>query len=853
MIDTIKGLPNPYLPITHKVVEKEFVGREGAVDMLRKMLGESESGRRLSNILIIGEKSIGKSTLLNRYREILEDNNFVLYETELTRDTRQTIDEFEFFKELFGDLFTRFGPPDGSFFDQQQTQIWFELTMGEYHSESSIIDRRLLLPTHYSSKKNGRNEILSYKALESDFGTILEQLTSAESDFRGLAVVVDEFQELGRNSFILESLRKLTEKYPQLVVIGAGVPTFLNDPVFEKFLRVSVPVNLGKFDDREALALITKPLEARAGISRNDALHLFDVQTLLQLLERTSGNPLHVRILCSKLFEDFSRSKEAIFMRLTRSVMDRVMDYYCNSSERSRKIRAAIESCTNEQLKAFRRLYEFEGMNLKSIVMLKNAFASLQATTLAKISEAILDDLEALFNLHLFEIGPAVSISDLRRQDTDQLSQVIYKFVGDPIDKLYTSYFYEDLTAEPLLEHDQKSFDDLLAFKLAGDIASSVRKVKLPVEQLEEGHITRIQTESTEDLSSADVVLDEFDRLQKIKPDKELDADSHRVVREVAKRFELDHIAFLSSLFQPEGYYMLITSVIIRGKRKLLFNYFPLKSGTSEIQEFRRQIIDSKDLIQASLDEYSIRIEWTCLHWLPKAPLYVVFFVDMSEEIKKLFKHVADRDFDKAVERADAIFNLNLKLKEGAVTANVVSYNNYGFCLINVGSLDRAQQVMSQLIDKYLISQLNMAYIYFCRDLLEDSTSLLKRIMRKRLGTDANASYLHLAIRHPDLSHGDKVVHDVLPFDVAGWNLALIAAQTKQDESIVNSYLKRVHAGHRSPNEHKRVMYWIKYYQGKKAEAQKLAEAAVLRCRESDFLFPALKKDVEIFSRDSID
>jgi Cdc6-like AAA superfamily ATPase len=264
----IRKIPNPYFTTSSKLSSIEFVGRTEQVAKLHMILDDYQRTSNLQNIFISGEKSIGKSCLLNKYRQILQHYNFAVFETELQRNANIPIEEFEFFKVFFDELFEKYAPPEDNFFNEQQCEIWFSLTRDNYFHESDFQQRALSFPTQYANRKKGIEEVLSYKLLERDFEKILNELISKKMEFEGLAILIDEFQELSKSTLILDFLRQLSENLPGLIVIGAGLPTFYEEPVFEKFNRISLPVQLRNMGGGEIIDMIFKPMERLASRPR---------------------------------------------------------------------------------------------------------------------------------------------------------------------------------------------------------------------------------------------------------------------------------------------------------------------------------------------------------------------------------------------------------------------------------------------------------------------------------------------------------------------------------------------------------------------------------------------------------
>ena len=106
-------------------------------------------------------------------------------------------------------------------------------------------------------------------------------------------------------------------------------------------------------------------------------------------------------------------------------------------------------------------------------------------------------------------------------------------------------------------------------------------------------------------------------------------------------------------------------------------------------------------------------------------------------------------------------------------------------------------------------------------------------------------------INHEALSHGDKIVSGVSPFCVACWNLALIATQEHEDQTIINSWLKHIDAKSRKSDSHQRVLYWIQYYQSNKVTALSQASEVLEKMKVTDFLYKIIEKEVMIFRNET--
>ena len=471
ILEDLKKMENPYFPLTSKLLYHQFIGREAEITKLQNILDEYKKTSNLKNVIISGNKSIGKSSLMNRYKQLLQSNNFIVYEIELPRDASIEIDEFEFFKNIIDELFEHYAPPEGSFFNEEQSEIWFSLTSDKYNHESDFLKREIRFASQYANRKRGIEEKLSYKLVERDFEKIMDQLISTEMEIEGLAILVDEFQELSRNILILDILRQVSENLPSIMLIGAGLPTYLDNPIFEKFSRLSTTTNLRGMKENEILDLIFKPLESRGAFSRHEIRKLIHPLSVDDVVNRSGGNPLHVKILCSKMFDQFQNDPVTNTMELNRQVMENVMEYYSTISEKSNKIRLSLQSCRQDQLDAFFLLYQYDGQSIRAAILLELAFLSITPEHEEFCRNKIISAFRELWDFDLFEIKKSdIQLEELVNFSIDSLALIEYKFIGNAIDKLYASYYYEGLVSKKLIDNSDKDFEDILAIKFANQL-----------------------------------------------------------------------------------------------------------------------------------------------------------------------------------------------------------------------------------------------------------------------------------------------------------------------------------------------------------------------------------------------
>ncbi len=847
----LKKISNPYYPITHKLKGNDFVGRDLAINELIRGLDRYKETSELKNILIGGEKSIGKSTLLHRYKQILDDYNFLIYETtELSRDKNVKIDEFEFFKEFFKEIFDKYGVPEGTLFDIRQAEIWYSLTSDKYDHESSYLERQIEFATIYSNVKKGTEEILSYKTIESDLEKIMDQLLfKTNSDFIGLVILIDEFQELERNTNLLDILRKLSENLPGLLIVAAGLPTFLNNPSFEKFCRTAIPINLKPMNNNEILDLITKPIEKVTKCTRHEVQRKFDSKSLKELLERTNGNPLHVRVLCAMIFDVFQGNKDQESLMINREVMDKVMEYYSNMSEKSRKIKNALESCSQDKLKSFSHIYFYDGINLKTAIQIKLAFNSIQESSLQEIKKKFCDDISDIFDLGLFTFGQnKISHQEIEAMSVDQLAHIEIDFIGDAIDKLYAAYYYEDLTQKPLLLSGSKKYEDLLTFKLARKIDLSAAYSQIHNSISMDKMVISINNEKENKLKNVDEILKDYDMLVRDAQENEgLSESKQKRIKEITDLYDLSLAAQYAEFFDFVGYYLLIADVTVRGKRKIITNLLPVEGNEKQLISIKERIEDYTKILNASLDDYMIKINSMYLYSLPRKPLLMIYIIDLNHLNSELYAAFGVRDFTKAYHMAANIFQLSMSFKENKLFNSLKSSNDYSFIMINVGDLEGAKVLLMQTHEKYLLSKFNLATVYFLEKKYGEAKNELQKLARKKQGETAEASYLHLFFNYPINNIKYLICEDVSTVDVMNWNLALLYSIEKLDRSVTNSFLNKIKSNSKNKFINERVKCWVKYYYGEVNNAT-IGLKSLLNDKLPEYLKDSIQADINLIS-----
>jgi len=854
VLKKVRSINNPYDYSTHKLNSCEFIGRLNEVQSFHKILNNYVSNTTLKNITICGEKSIGKSTLLNRFKQILQDYDYAIYETELSIDKGREIGEYDFFKNIINDFYVKYAPIEESCLDVKQQEIWFNLTTNQDDETSTFIDRKIEFATFYSNFLLRKKQELPYETLEKDFTNIVDAMTSPELKFIGVAILIDEFQELQRNVFILDTLRKLSENITGLIIIGSGLPELIDNKSFEKFVRTSYPISLNKFNDNEILDLIYNPIETYAGISKFEVQDVFDQDSIRKIISRSGGNPLDIKILCSKIFDYFYSNPDSNCLQLNVHVVEEAMKYYASISEKSKRIRDALNTCTKDQLDSFKKVYYYEGLNIRAIILLKNAFGPLSSESEEALKNEILDDLSEIFDFNLFELnGKAKSIFDLKEMSPIALSGESYNFIGDTFDKLYVAYLFENLTNTRLYHNNNDSFENLLCKELSKQLSNVIKEKNINVPLITAFEFTKLSINPLQTNYSYDEISKDILKIAKIKTSgKQIKEKNVELIRQISEKYDLRFPATIAQALDLVGYYTLSTFILIKGKKRIITTFFPVKNFLSDANNIAQEIIiDKTSFLSLNLNEYMLSIENCSLTWLSKEALTNIINADIEIEHSNLLKKIKNREFEDACRSASNILSKGVQLKEEGITVHANWFNNYAFCLINIGDIELAKNIFKDIHNKCLISKINLAYIYLLEKNWRESKNILKQIYKKHKNNIEiiSTAILHLSIMHPDLLNQNKIIDDTNALNCVLWNLALISIQFENNLSSSNSFMKKIKFRNNMDSwVHKRVQNWISFFHGNINKAFQGSKKILKQIDANRMIYLDLKKDIEIFS-----
>ncbi|HEU6436664.1 MAG TPA: hypothetical protein VE028_04375 [Nitratidesulfovibrio sp.] len=841
MNESIRSIANPYEYSTHLLERNDFIGRDTFLQDFRVHLDEYEKTGRMTNIVLQGERSIGKSSLLHRYKNNLTEMGFLVYSKEFAID--EDVNEFHFFKDVIDFIYTNVDPIKDTCLDSLQQEIWYRLTEENSSHDTGILDRGIRFATQYQQFVTGHEVTLSLHTLSNDIGNIIAALK--QHSFIGLAVLLDEFQELSRNSVLLSHLRQLSEQHGPLVIVAAGLPVTHERAGFDKFSRTARIQMLEPLAQDEALRLIISPLENKARITRYEALNAFDRQSLLNVVSRTNGNPLHIKVLCAKMFEKFQRNPDSTHISLNRDVMDDAMSYYASISENSKIIQSALQSCGYDELRTFARVYKYQELSLRSVILLKNAFNPLNQTIESELKDSLIDEMSEIWDLGLFTLnGKDLTLTDLRTKSPGELSNVEYKFIGDAIDRMYASYVYEDITKERLIENSNLRFEDLLAHQFGIMLYNELLPKKVEISLIEKGGVFQRTVQSPQE-SSFDIIKDTTE-LGNMTNSQKLSEENKGKINTISKKYSLEIPAHLAIQNEYSGYYVIYTSINVRGKHRYLFMLCPSKNGKDEfpdvdlINEFTKHI-------NYQFEQYLLTVNSINLYWISTQTLLPVIRLSKEEGYSMIEKYAKSRDFDRCAILLEGVRNLTAKFRDRKMLVDADDHNNYGFALMNIGKLDSAAAILQESSKMCMISLINIAYIDYLRGDLEAAKKKYKKMVTATVFGSV-AKFINLAIEKG--SALPTVVEMVEYKNISSWNAALISAQLNEPHSIANSFLKN--ATPTNDDEkliHLRVLAWINYYRDSHEKSITLLEQLCAQSDACSYIFNDAQMDMHYMTQ----
>jgi hypothetical protein len=260
-----------------------MVGRENQLEAFDLLLGRLTDGRTEQSMLVTGLRGVGKTVLLNRFRERAESAGWTVVEMEIAKhddvDFRRVITR-AFRRALFG-----IAP-------KERWRDRIRRASGVLRSFSLSVDPDGNLTAGLDG--SAVDGVGDSGALDIDLTDLLVAVGEAARDHQtGVVLLVDEIQFLGRNQLeaLVMALHRTVQRALPITLVGAGLPQLAElvgeaKSYSERLFRFPT---IGQLSSSDARAALSQPAEM-AGVTYEDgALEL--------AFEFTAGYPYFLQEL----------------------------------------------------------------------------------------------------------------------------------------------------------------------------------------------------------------------------------------------------------------------------------------------------------------------------------------------------------------------------------------------------------------------------------------------------------------------------------------------------------------------------------------------------------------------------
>ena len=802
-IQKIKRIRNPYKPYAKtNLPNGQFIGRTDELEQLEYSIDDYIKMQEMTdNYMIIGEKSVGKSTLLSEYKKKLS-GNFEIYSITLSSEPKTLENINLFFEDIFHEIFMGYEDEmldeDVDFFSHEFHEVWFKYRSGKDISKEKQ-------PILLNIQKYTERQAISDSDLKRDFDRLISELNSLENTKLGLVLIIDEFQFFENNIQILEKLNFLTEKIKNMMVVGAGLPVITQKiNIFDKFNRSAMTTNLRGLNKYEIQNACLQPLSSKLLINNHESRKIFDSESFEAIQERTNGNPYHVKILCGEMWEYFRRSNSEK-MEINDSVMNSVMIQYDAISDKSKKIRRYLNDFDEDELNIFSRLYMLCGLSIRNIIYIVNAFNHLSDEKKQETIKIFVNDFSTVSDSGLFylrDVDKDVNISHdvLSNMSFSNSSSLSLHFTGNHMDALYAFYYFRKRTNKELISivENERDFKELLVGKLSREVINNFKifckkEIKVDSKLLPDHSFTSYT--KTEDTFS---MVNQINEIKTLCLKEDYSKEEGQKMEQYASNEYFKYLTLFHSAFNS-SYLSINIDLTVRGEHRSLFQLFPVDPDTKVFYDFEK-VKEYEKFISASIHEYGIKINDFSIRIIPNYIPEKLIFVVVHDLNIDLVNLTARRNFKaaKAVAKAIHLSKINKKKK----TVEIIALNNFAFTYLCLEDNDEAINLLKAITTDatftYTTLFLNIGYAYYLKKDYKKALIMYKKTFKKSRRDDMNDDlrFIHLCLPSSKVKPENKIIENVKTKNASIWNIILITAQmdSSNQESItsINSYKKKL-------------------------------------------------------------
>lgn len=339
MVDKILR-QNPYDYIGEVKDPRLFAGRKTELETIKEEIARISRPRPILPVIaVVGERRVGKTSLLNRISELSVDVQILPVRINLT--SASSTDSWEFWYEVFQRLLMSMCEAGILSISGQPPAVGFQPSGAKTSSVPEKLPPPLLVLQSYAAKSQLGVSQPSLSWIEQDFAALTQIVEDA--GWSGVLLVFDEAHSLVDSEDICQQLRYALRQARRCGIVFAGEPR-LN----QMFTNVAAPFYLqGRIIPLENFTQKSDIVEcALLPLDESDR-PLMSPMTIDYLARLSRGKPNQIRLICHSIYRRYQRGEQDD-LNITIETLDDVLD----SIEAS----YATEYALKKQVDAIRRL-----------------------------------------------------------------------------------------------------------------------------------------------------------------------------------------------------------------------------------------------------------------------------------------------------------------------------------------------------------------------------------------------------------------------------------------------------------------------------------------------------------------
>ena len=361
---------NPYDWINPIVEAKLFAGRRKELDTVEEEIARLADAKPIiPMIAIVGERRVGKTSLMRRVEEMCRKYQLLAILTSVTNTIAN--DAWYFWQEIFSNLLFH-AEKAGILLDPEaKRHFGFQIPRKEESAQTDhVVMGDLWFPKAYSmhlatSGPPGLTNLI----LEHDMKTIIDGLLVA--GYQGILLMLDEAQVLMEAQDIKQQVLYVVREANRCGIIFAGesrLSTMFTEPL-EPFFSQARVVSLKSFtnvSDVAECALL--PLS-------KDEQQLMSPMTVDYLSRLSQGKPNQIRLICHSIYNRYIRGEQDD-LNITIDVLDDVLDIVTEAFQEV-ELRTRIDAIRrlgSVDLELLYNMTRYPNWSVKDIIDLDESF-----------------------------------------------------------------------------------------------------------------------------------------------------------------------------------------------------------------------------------------------------------------------------------------------------------------------------------------------------------------------------------------------------------------------------------------------------------------------------------------------